>query len=168
MKSNITLLIATLLAAALLTPAFAQQAPAKPKQDTQKNCMKHMPMKDMDSKSMQNMHMNCMDNMPKQHMPMEGMKGMKNMPMQDMQGTTQGAQVTAKGMGVVKAVDTARGTITIKHQAIAALHWPAMTMTFKAADAELLKKVKAGEKVSFGLHAKGMKGTVIWIKPVQP
>lgn len=154
MKSNIILLIATLSAAALLTPAFAQQAPAKPKQDTQTNCMKHMPMEDVEG-------MKGMEGM-------KSMKGMKNMPMQDMQGTTHGAQVTAKGMGVVKAVDMTQGTITIKHQAIAALHWPAMTMTFKAADAELLKKVKAGEKVSFGLHAKGMKGTVIWIKPVQP
>src|SRR5699024_10921303 len=159
MKPNIHLWAAALLVTALSIPAMAQQAPVKPKQDTQTNCMKHMPMKNMDSKSMQNMHMNCMDNMPKQHMPMEGMKsmkGMKNMPMQDMQGTTQDAQVSAKGMGVVKAVDTAQGTVTIKHQAIAALHWPAMTMTFKAAKPELLEGVKAGEKVRFGVHAEGM------------
>ncbi|TAM13095.1 MAG: copper-binding protein [Nevskiaceae bacterium] len=85
-----------------------------------------------------------------------------------MHDTTQGAQVNATGTGVVEAVDQAQGAVTIKHQAIAALDWPAMTMAFKAANAELLKEVKVGEKIGFGLHAQGMNGTLIWIKSAQP
>jgi Cu(I)/Ag(I) efflux system protein CusF len=44
----------------------------------------------------------------------------------------------AQGVGVVKAIDATRGTITLKHEAIQAIGWPAMTMTFKLASADSL------------------------------
>lgn len=56
-------------------------------------------------------------------------------------------KVTA-ATGVVKAVDDAKGTITIAHNAIAARKWPAMTMTFKLSKG-VLGRVKAGERVKF-------------------
>ncbi|HEU0195602.1 MAG TPA: copper-binding protein, partial [Nevskiaceae bacterium] len=62
----------------------------------------------------------------------------------------------ARGTGVVKATDTAKGTVTIQHHAIASIHWPAMTMTFRADPPSLLKGIKVGEKVSFTLHPDGM------------
>ena len=92
---------------------------------------------------------------PMQDMPIQNMPGMKGM----MQSGN------AEGVGVVQAVDADQGTITIKHQAIESIHWPAMTMTFKAAKPELLQDVKAGEHIRFGLHTEGMNGTVTWIKP---
>lgn len=74
----------------------------------------------------------------------------------------------AQGIGVVKAIDTANGTITLQHEAIASIQWPAMTMTFKVASPDLLKTVKVGDKVQFGLHPDGMNSTVTSIKPMQP
>ena len=104
---------------------------------------------------------------PMQNMPMHDMGKMPMQDMPGMKGMMHSNQASAEGTGVVEAVDTAKGTVTIKHQAIASIHWPAMTMTFKAAKPELLKGVKVGEKVQFGLHVNGMQGTVTWIKPAQ-
>lgn len=73
----------------------------------------------------------------------------------------------AQGTGVIKAIDTAKGTVTIQHQAIASIHWPAMTMTFKADPPSLLKSVRVGEKVNFTLHPDGMHSTVTAIALAQ-
>lgn len=73
----------------------------------------------------------------------------------------------AQGVGIVKAIDTAKGTITLKHQAIASIQWPAMTMTFKVASLDLLKAAKVGDTVNFGLHPAGMDSTVTSIEPTQ-
>ena len=91
----------------------------------------------------------------------------QNMPMQnmpDMKGMSHPAG-EAEGVGVVKALDAKQGTITLQHQAIESIHWPAMTMTFKVSKPELLEGVKVGEQVRFGLRTQGMNGTVTWIKP---
>jgi Cu/Ag efflux protein CusF len=82
---------------------------------------------------------------------MQGMSTGRNMPCKDQ---------TAQGVGVVKAIDTAKGTITIHHEAIPSIHWPAMTMTFKADPRSLLKSVKVGEKVGFTLHPNNKDSTV--------
>lgn len=89
--------------------------------------------------------------------PMQNMPGMKGMMMQQ--------SGEAEGVGVVKALDAKQGTITLQHQAIESIHWPAMTMTFKVVKPELLQGVKVGEQVHFGLRTQGMTGTVTWIKP---
>jgi len=92
--------------------------------------------------------------------------GMQGMQMGlGMRGTPM--QKTAQGTGVIKALGTASGTVTIRHQAIASIHWPAMTMTFKADPPSLLKGVKVGEKVNFTLRTHGMHGTVVAIALVQ-
>jgi Cu(I)/Ag(I) efflux system periplasmic protein CusF len=59
------------------------------------------------------------------------------------------APQTAQGMGVIMALDAKAGTVTIKHDPIAALKWPAMTMKFKVESAEVLNGVTAGKKVHF-------------------
>jgi Cu(I)/Ag(I) efflux system protein CusF len=74
----------------------------------------------------------------------------------------------AQGVGVVKAIDASKGTITLQHEAIAAIGWPAMTMPFKVASPELLQHVKVGDKVQFTLRPAGMASTVTSIKPLQP
>lgn len=67
------------------------------------------------------------------------------------------------GVGVVKKLDAAAGSVTLQHGPIAALNWPAMTMTFKA-DPTVLQGVKAGEKVEFVLKPGGPP-EVVAIKP---
>lgn len=64
-----------------------------------------------------------------------------------------------KATGTVTAIDTAKGEITLDHSAIAELEWPPMTMAF-AAKPELLKDVKAGDKVAFELDWNGKAGTI--------
>jgi len=73
-----------------------------------------------------------------------------------------------QGVGVVKAIDATQGTITLQHEAIASIHWPAMTMPFKLASPDLLKHVKVGNKVRFTLHPAGMASTVTSIELAQP
>ena len=89
-----------------------------------------------------------------------------NMP--GMAGMHEATPADVQGVGVVKAVDTAKNTITLQHEAIAAIGWPAMTMTFKLASPDLLKGVKVGDKVRFSLHPAGIASTVTAIAPAQP
>lgn len=91
-------------------------------------------------------------------------QGTHDMPMgKNVPRTNQSAQ----GTGVIEAIDTAKGTVTIKHQAIASIRWPAMTMTFKADPPGLLKNITVGEKVNFTLHPIGMNSTVTAIAPAK-
>ena len=57
---------------------------------------------------------------------------------------------TAEAAGQIKSVDAKAGTVTIHHGPIAALGWPAMTMTFTATP-EALQAAKAGQTVKFTL-----------------
>jgi Cu(I)/Ag(I) efflux system protein CusF len=69
---------------------------------------------------------------------------------------------TASATGVVEAVDLAAKTVTIAHGPVAPLQWPAMTMTFKAPDADL-SSLKQGDHVSFEFTSTGMDGTITTI-----
>jgi Cu/Ag efflux protein CusF len=62
-----------------------------------------------------------------------------------------GAAQTGESTGVVKAVDAAGGKVTLDHQPIPAIGWPAMSMTFTA-DPSILGGVKAGDKVKFSVR----------------
>lgn len=70
----------------------------------------------------------------------------------------------ARGVGIVRAIDPARGTITLQHQAVEAIGWPAMTMAFKVASPALLTRVKVGDAVRFSLHPDGMNSTITAIE----
>jgi Cu(I)/Ag(I) efflux system protein CusF len=50
-------------------------------------------------------------------------------------------------------VDPKAGTVTIAHQPISAIGWPAMTMPFKVADPALLDKLVAGSRIRFTLES---------------
>lgn len=84
--------------------------------------------------------------------------------MSHMPGMQHGNE--AKGVGIVRAIDPARGSITLQHQAIAAIGWPAMTMDFKVASPALLKTARVGDTVRFSLHPDGMDSTVTAIEIV--
>ena len=51
--------------------------------------------------------------------------------------------------GQVKKVDTARGRVTLAHGPLSNLGMPAMTMSFKVANASWIKQMKVGDKVRF-------------------
>jgi Cu(I)/Ag(I) efflux system protein CusF len=73
-------------------------------------------------------------------------------PMADMAGMAASATKTGKGTGVITEIDAKAGAVTIKHQPIASLGWPAMTMGFKANPPSLLKGLKVGQKIGFDAH----------------
>lgn len=56
-----------------------------------------------------------------------------------------------QGVGTVTAIDAAAGTVTLDHEAINAISWPAMSMQFKAEDPSILKGIAKGDHVVFGL-----------------
>ncbi len=64
-----------------------------------------------------------------------------------------------KGIGTVTAIEPAKGTVTLNHGEISGLHWPAMTMGFRAKP-ELLSGIKVGDKVVFEIDWDSKAGSV--------
>jgi Cu/Ag efflux protein CusF len=56
---------------------------------------------------------------------------------------------THPAVGTVQDVDRNGRSVTIAHQPVAALGWPAMTMTFRVPDAALLDRFVPGRQVAF-------------------
>lgn len=61
------------------------------------------------------------------------------------------AQAVHNATGVVKSVDRAKDSITLAHDPIKSLNWPAMTMDFKVRDRARLATLKPGQKIEFDL-----------------
>lgn len=72
------------------------------------------------------------------------------------------ASTTVSASGIVESVDTGARAITIAHEPVQALEWPAMTMTFRAPDADLAS-IRPGDRVAFEFTVAGMEGTIIRI-----
>lgn len=70
----------------------------------------------------------------------------------------------AYGAGVITAIDPVAGTITISHEPIKALNWPAMTMSFKTGPA-VLREAAVGDRIQFDLTVRGGAGEVTAIYP---
>ena len=65
-------------------------------------------------------------------------------------------QPVIEGIGVVKHIDTDAKKITIAHDAITAIGWPAMTMRFTYnAPTEAISQLKEGDKVNFSFIQQG-------------
>ena len=73
-------------------------------------------------------------------------------------GTTAPA-ATNQTTGVIKAIDAKSGTVTLAHDPVPAIKWPAMTMPFHISP-ELARGVSVGQRVNFEFTAKGMDGTI--------
>ena len=79
--------------------------------------------------------------------------GMKDMDMKGME-TGKMAQGTApmvnshRATGVVKAVNPAKGTVTLAHGPVQSLQWTAMTMRFAVKDKALLDQLAVGKQVT--------------------
>ena len=95
-----------------------------------------------------------------------GMKGMdmKGMNMKGMDSgeKTQGTAHTA--VGVVKNVDPAKSTVTLDHEPVKSLNWPAMTMGFTVKDKALLDKLKADKKIEFEFVQQGKDYVITSVK----
>lgn len=70
---------------------------------------------------------------------------------------------TFEAVGTVQKADSANGFVTISHQAIPALKWPAMTMPFAVGDKELFSRLKAGEKVVFAFKREDGKAVIVGV-----
>lgn len=57
------------------------------------------------------------------------------------------------GVGTVTAVDAATGTVSLDHEPIAAISWPAMSMQFTVEDPADLQGIAVGDRVSFELKS---------------
>ena len=84
-------------------------------------------------------------------------------PMEQMSKESS-TTTTTQAVGVITAIDTKENILTLDHEAIPAIKWPAMTMGFKVADPALLNGLAVGQKVDFELKAEGETYTVVAAK----
>jgi len=63
--------------------------------------------------------------------------------------------VTHQAKGVVTRVDADRNRVTIKHDPVASLNWPSMTMGFTVKDKAVLDKLKKDRKIDFEFVQQG-------------
>jgi Cu(I)/Ag(I) efflux system protein CusF len=100
-------------------------------------------------------------------MDMKGM-GMKDM-MKGMDSDSK-APVTPKNgavhkmSAVVKAIDPAKGIVTLAHGPVPSLKWPAMTMGFTVKDRTLFDRLTLGRKVDVEFTQQGSDYVVTAVK----
>jgi len=86
------------------------------------------------------------------------MDDMKDMDMAKKPAAS--AQTTHTAVGVVKKVDPKAGLVTLAHDPVKSMNWPAMTMGFQVQDKMLFDKLSVGKKVDFEF-VQGTKGYVV-------
>lgn len=82
----------------------------------------------------------------------------------DAMPTPATEEKSATARGVISAIDAEGGKITIEHEPIASLEWPAMTMGFTASPG-LIEQVKVGDRVEFDMVVTGSASEVTAIRP---
>ena len=93
------------------------------------------------------------------------MGDMKGMEMKDMgKKPAAGAQAAHKATGVVKKVDAKAGTVTLAHDPVKSLSWPAMTMGFQVKDKTLLNKLAIDKKVEVEFMQRGKDYVITSVK----
>lgn len=82
------------------------------------------------------------------------------------------AEATVSGVkaatttGTIRSIDARIGLVSVAHEAVESLGWPAMVMPFKATP-EQLAGLKVGQKVRVEFEAQDMNATVTKISPGQ-
>ena len=61
----------------------------------------------------------------------------------------ESARTAHRGEGVIRAMDFAHGVVTLAHEPIASLNWPATTMDFRVLEPSLLSAFKPGQHIVF-------------------
>jgi Cu(I)/Ag(I) efflux system periplasmic protein CusF len=95
----------------------------------------------------------------------QGMKGMdmKDHKGMDMKTEKKDAKASVhKATGVVTRMD--KDKVTIKHEPVASLNWPVMTMSFKVKDMAVMEKMKKDQKVDFEFVQEGKDYVVTGVK----
>ena len=69
------------------------------------------------------------------------------------EATTPAPAGAIAGVGTVTAVNAAAGTISLDHEPIAAISWPAMSMQFTAENPAILQGIAVGDRVSFEIRS---------------
>ena len=89
----------------------------------------------------------------------------------DMKGTDRGAlsrsdksQKTHRAVGVVKKIDLQAGRVSLAHEPVKSLNWPAMTMAFQVEDKAMLDKLAEGRKVEVAFEQRGKAYVITSIK----
>jgi Cu(I)/Ag(I) efflux system periplasmic protein CusF len=92
------------------------------------------------------------------------MKGM-DMKDMDMKSEKKAEKGTVhKATGVVTKVDSTAGKVTIKHEPVQSMKWPAMTMAFLVKDKAMLDKLAKDKKVDFEFVQRGKDYVVTSVK----
>lgn len=79
----------------------------------------------------------------------ESMAGMESMHSGDKDSAAENGNQEHVTTGTIAAVNTSGGRITIAHEPVPTLKWPAMKMAFRVADAALLDGLSVGDKIRF-------------------
>ncbi len=92
-----------------------------------------------------------------------GLMAVASVPAAQMVGTVMEKPLAKAAIhrteGVVKELDAKKGTVTLSHESVPTLKWPAMTMAFKISP-DLAKGIEVGQRVDFEFEAKGMEATI--------
>ena len=97
------------------------------------------------------------------HAQTGGMQGM-DMKGMDKKDSKKAQQKSHHAVGVVKSVDAGNGTLTLDHEPVASMKWPAMTMTFKAKDKKMLQSLAPGTKVEIDFVQQGKDYVITSVK----
>lgn len=88
------------------------------------------------------------------------MDDMKGMDMAKKPAAAASAAAVHMATGVIKKVDATAGLVTLAHEPVKSMNWPAMTMGFQVKDKMLFDKLAVGKKVDFEF-VQGAKGYVV-------
>ena len=88
------------------------------------------------------------------------MDDMKSMDMAKQPAAAASAATVHMATGTVKKVDAKSGLVTLAHDPVKSMNWPAMTMGFQVQDKMLFDKLAVGKKVDFEF-VQGTKGYVV-------
>ncbi|MDX5364377.1 MAG: copper-binding protein [Pseudazoarcus pumilus] len=88
-------------------------------------------------------------------------RGMKGMAMDAPAGQAEMTHVTR---GVVKKLEKESAKVTLKHEPVASLNWPAMTMGFLMRDKTLLDGLVEGETVEVEFVREGKAYVITAVK----
>ncbi len=62
---------------------------------------------------------------------------------------TASPKATSMPAGEIRKIDRDQGKVTIRHEALANLDMPAMTMVFRVKDPAMLDRIKEGDRIRF-------------------
>ena len=72
-----------------------------------------------------------------------------DMPNMDRDSSSSNQPTAIDAVGIVDEIDQAKGVITISHEAIKSLDWPAMTMNFTVKDSKIISQLSKNKKIHF-------------------